>query len=69
MQETGGSFFDLAMRMSVNYKSYFNEIHAPNEDRLLAFAAEAAESLEAQERLERAPQAPFDEYLAAYFAP
>jgi glutamate--cysteine ligase len=69
MQETGESFFDLALRMSKTYKQYFTELHEPDEPRLAEFKAEAEGSLEAHERLEAAPQKPFREYLAEYFAP
>ena len=68
MQSTGESFFELALRMSRTYKSYFTELHPPDEARIGEFTAEAAASLEAQERAEAAPQAPFREYLAAYLA-
>ena len=69
MQETGESFFDLALRMSKTYKQYFTELHEPDEPRLAEFEAQAEASLEAHERLEAAPQKPFREYLADYFAP
>jgi glutamate--cysteine ligase len=69
MQDTGESFFDLALRMSKTYKQYFTELDAPDEPRLAEFKAEAEASLEAHERLEAAPQKPFREYLADYFAP
>ena len=68
LRSTGESFFELALRMSRNYKQYFTELHAPDEARLAAFAADARESLEAQARLEAAPQEPFRDYLARYFA-
>jgi len=68
MQGTGESFFELALRMSRTYKSYFTELHPPNETRIQEFTAEAEASLEAQAEIEAAPQAPFREYLAAYLA-
>jgi hypothetical protein len=54
--------------MSRTYKSYFTELHPPNEARTAEFAAEAEASLEAQARLEAAAQPPFRDYLAAYLA-
>jgi glutamate--cysteine ligase len=69
MQETGESFFDLALRMSKTYKQYFTELHEPDEPRLAEFKQEAEASLEAHQRLEAQPQKPFREYLAEYFAP
>jgi glutamate--cysteine ligase len=68
MRATGESFFELALRMSRTYKSYFTELHPPNEARTAEFTAEAAASLEAQARAEAAAQEPFREYLAKYFA-
>ena len=68
MQDTGESFFELALRMSNTYKSYFTEIVPLEESRLAGFTQEVEESLEAQQRLEAAPQAPFREYLAGYLA-
>ena len=68
LRETGESFFDLALRTSRTHKSYFLDLHAPNEARLRQFADEATESLEVAEAMARAPQQDFDEFLAAYFS-
>ncbi len=68
MRDTGESFFDIALRMSNTYKSYFTELHPLNEERTAEFAAEAESSLEAQARLEAARQEPFADYLAKYLA-
>lgn len=68
MRDTGESFFDIALRMSNTYKSYFTELHPLNEARTAEFAAEAETSLEAQARLEAAKQEPFADYLAKYLA-
>jgi glutamate--cysteine ligase len=68
MRDSGESFFDIALRMSHTYKSYFTELHPPNPARVEEFTAEAEASLEAQARLEAAPQEPFGEYLAKYLA-
>ena len=68
MRDTGESFFDIALRMSRTYKSYFTELHPPNEARSAEFAHEAEASLEAQARLEAAKQEPFRDYLAKYLA-
>jgi len=68
MRDTGESFFDIALRMSKTYKSYFTELHPLNEARAGEFAAEAEASLEAQASLEAATQEPFADYLAKYLA-
>lgn len=68
LEGTGESFFDLALRMSNAHRSYFLDLHPPNDGRLKEFASEAEESLAAQQRLERAEQEPFGTYLARYFA-
>ena len=68
MRDTGESFFDIALRMSKTYKSYFTELHPLNEARAGEFAAEAEASLEAQASLEAAKQEPFADYLAKYLA-
>jgi glutamate--cysteine ligase len=68
MQDTGESFFELALRMSNTYKAYFTELTPLEESRVAGFTQEVEESLEAQERIEAAPQAPFGEYLAGYLA-
>ncbi|MBU6377409.1 MAG: glutamate--cysteine ligase [Gammaproteobacteria bacterium] len=68
LQQTGESFFDLALRMSAAHKDYFLALHQPDEPRLREFAAEAAESLAVADAMARAPQQDFDEFLAAYFA-
>ncbi len=67
LRSTGESFSDLAMRMSQAHKSYFLELHPPNEQRMQEFAARAAESLQQQEAIERADELSFDAYLAQYF--
>ncbi|HVP33083.1 MAG TPA: glutamate--cysteine ligase, partial [Steroidobacteraceae bacterium] len=56
MRDTGESFFDIALRMSRTYKSYFTELQPLNEARSREFAVEADGSLEAQARLEAAKQ-------------
>jgi glutamate--cysteine ligase len=68
MRETGESFFDMALRMSVTHKNYFLELYPPNPARLAEFASESAESLEKTAAIEAAPQEPFGQYLAGYFA-
>jgi glutamate--cysteine ligase len=68
LRETGESFFDLALRMSVLHKNYFLELYPPNPGRLAEFAGETAASHEKTAAIEAAPQAPFQEYLADYFA-
>jgi hypothetical protein len=54
--------------MSTAHKSYFLELHPPNEQRLQEFRAAADESLRHQAAIEAADAIGFDEYLARYFA-
>jgi len=68
MRTTGESFFQLALRMSEAHKSYFLELHPPNEQRLAEFREEAVESLRAQAAIEATDSLSFDEYLHRYFA-
>jgi glutamate--cysteine ligase len=62
------SFFEFALRMSNTHKSYFLDLHLPNDAQQERFAAEADESLHAQARVEASDSIGFDEYLARYFA-
>jgi glutamate--cysteine ligase len=64
MQQSGESFFQLALRMSKLHKDYFLGLYPPNERRLAEFAAAAQESHEAQARIEAADKVDFDTYLA-----
>lgn len=68
LQTTGQSFADFALQMSAAHKSYFLELHPPNERRLEEFRVEAAESIRRQEAIEAADDTDFDSYLADYFA-
>jgi glutamate--cysteine ligase len=68
LQQTGESFFDLALRTSAVHKDYFLELHQPDEPRLREFADAAAASLAAAESMARAPQQDFEAFLAAYFS-
>ena len=68
LRDTGESFFDLALRMSRQHKSYFLELYPPNAERLAEFREEARESLEAARAVEAASTGSFDEYLARYLA-
>ncbi len=54
--------------MSQLHKSYFLELHSPNESRQDEFVGEADASLHEQARIESADRIGFDEYLARYFA-
>jgi glutamate--cysteine ligase len=68
LKTTGESFFAFGMRLSKGYKSYFNELVAPETVKFSALVAEASQSLQAQADLEQAPQQPFREYLGRYLA-
>ena len=68
MRTNEESYFNFALRMSKLHKSYFLDLHQPNEDRQAEFVAEAGASLEAQARIEASDSIDFDEYLARYFA-
>lgn len=68
MRTNEESFFEFALRMSKLHKSYFLDLHAPNEARQAEFRTEANESLESQARIEASDTIGFDEYLARYFA-
>jgi glutamate--cysteine ligase len=61
------SFFRYALRMSQLHKSYFLDLHLPNEALQQNFAEAAQASLEAQARVEASDRISFDEYLARYF--
>ena len=67
MQDTGESFFDLALRVSAEHKKYFLDLYSPNVERLAEFSRAAEESLVAQKTLETVQAPPFDAYLAQYF--
>jgi len=66
LEGTGGSFFDLALRMSALHKEYFLALYPPNIERLAEFRAEADESLKAQDAIEASEKVGFEEYLANY---
>jgi len=68
LQESGESFFDLALRMSRTHKDYFLDLYTPNPERLAELAAEAQDSLDRQCALEAQQRQSFEEYLAHYFA-
>jgi glutamate--cysteine ligase len=68
LENTGESFFDLALRMSRLHKEYFLALHAPNVGRQAEFRAEADESLRAQAQIEAADRMTFARYLAEYSA-
>ncbi len=67
LQESGESFFDLALRTSRTHKAYFLELYTPNPGRLAELASEAQHSLEQQRALEAAQKETFEEYVARYF--
>jgi glutamate--cysteine ligase len=68
LQTTGQSFADFALQMSAAHKSYFLELHPPNEKRLEQFRVEADESMQRKDAIEAADKLDFDHYLADYFA-
>jgi glutamate--cysteine ligase len=68
MRTNEESFFHFALRMSQLHKSYFLELHSPNESRQDEFAQEAEASLQEQARIEATDSISFEQYLARYFA-
>ena len=68
LESGGGSFFDLALRMSRMHKEYFLALYPPNVERQAEFRAEADESLQAQAAVEAADKIGFEQYLAEYAA-
>jgi glutamate--cysteine ligase len=68
LQDSGESFFDLALRMSATHKDYFLDLYTPNGERLAEFKNEAEESLQKQRKIELSETGTFKEYLARYFA-
>ncbi|MEO8063456.1 MAG: glutamate--cysteine ligase [Pseudomonadota bacterium] len=68
LENTGESFFDLALRMSRLHKEYFLALHAPNVGRQAEFRNEADESLRAQAHIEASDRMSFAQYLAEYSA-
>jgi glutamate--cysteine ligase len=68
LQESGESFFDLALRMSRMHKAYFLDLYTPNAERLAELGAEAQHSLEQQRAIEAAEKETFEQYVARYFA-
>lgn len=68
LQTTGQSFADFALQMSAAHKSYFLELHPPNEKRLEEFRVEADESMQRKEAIEAADAENFEIFLADYFA-
>lgn len=68
LQTTEQPFAEFALQMSAAHKSYFLELHAPNEPRLEEFRVEAEQSLLQQQEIEAADEVDFDTYLAEYFA-
>jgi glutamate--cysteine ligase len=69
LENTGESFFDLALRMSRLHKEYFLALYQPNTPRQVEFKAAADESLRAQASIEAADRTSFEQYLADYAAP
>jgi glutamate--cysteine ligase len=68
LETSGGSFFDLALRMSRLHKEYFLALYPPNVERLAEFKAAADGSLGAQSQIEARDSISFDEFLARYAA-
>ncbi len=68
LENTGESFFDMALRMSRQHKEYFLAMYPPNVDRLTEFKNLAEESLKAQAAVESKDKKSFPEYLAEYLA-
>jgi glutamate--cysteine ligase len=68
LENSGESFFELALRMSRLHKEYFLALESPNPARLAEFKAAAEESLRAQKAVEAADRITFEEYLSRYAA-
>ena len=68
LEQTGESFFDLALRMSRLHKEYFLALYPPNVNRLAEFKAAAEESLRTQAAIEAADRMSFEQYVAQYSA-
>ena len=68
MRQSGESFFDLALRTSMEHKKYFLDLYQPDAARLAEFAAEAQRSAAEQIAIEMADKGTLDEYLARYFS-
>ncbi len=68
LEESGESFFDLALRMSKTHKAYFLELYTPNPGRLAELAGEARHSREQQQAIEAAETETFEQYVARYFS-
>jgi glutamate--cysteine ligase len=66
LEQTGESFFDLALRMSRLHKEYFLALYSPNVQRQAEFAAAAEESLAAQAAIEAKDGISFEQYLSEY---
>jgi glutamate--cysteine ligase len=66
LEQTGESFFDLALRMSRLHKEYFLALYPPNVQRQAEFAAAAEESLHAQRSIEAKDGMSFEQYLSEY---
>jgi glutamate--cysteine ligase len=66
LEQTGESFFDLALRMSRLHKEYFLALYPPNVQRQAEFAAAAEESLGAQRSIEAKDGLSFEQYLSEY---
>jgi len=67
LRETGESFFDFAMRKSLEHQTYF--LSRPLERRMAReFEQTAARSLREQNAMEASDDLSFDEYLESYFA-
>lgn len=68
LKRTGQSFAEFALEMSAAHKSYFLELHAPNESRLEEFRLEAERSLAQQQAIESGDKVDFEAFLQEYFA-
>lgn len=67
LRSTEQSFAEFALQMSAAHKSYFLELHPPNESRLEEFRVEADASLARRDEIEAGDRQSFDEFLLSYF--
>lgn len=69
LNEERVSYFDFALGMAERHRRYFADLSPLPEAKRAHLEQEAVASLERQAALEATPSMPFEDYLAAYYAP